>query len=477
MKDLATQTRWMDATAQAELVANGDVTPVELVDAAIERMESLDGDLNALTYRWFDTAREMAGSPAFPDGPFKGVPFLLKDLHAHMEGMPMSNGSAALKEANYHSTIDTTIVSRFKAAGLVICGRTNSPEMGTVPVTEPVAWGPTRNPWNTDHTPGGSSGGASAAVASGMVPMAHASDGGGSIRIPAACAGLVGLKTSQGRISTGPHRAETGLGVELAVSHSVRDTARLLDAVAGPGTGDSVIAPASPMTYTEALARDPGTLRIGILAHHPRGGTVSNDCVEAAESAGRMLESLGHSVEYSFPHILTDPDTVSRFMALWAVGAAMNVKTFSEMLGREITADDMELMNWVQAEFAQNMSGVDYATALAGVASYRRECLQWWADGFDILVTPTLGETPPKIGEHDNNPDRPMDPMRRAAEWIPFTPPFNTTGQPAISLPLHVAGNGLPVGVQFVADYGRDDLLISLAAQLERAFPWGHIEA
>ena len=164
-------------------------------------------------------------------------------------------------------------------------------------------------------------------------------------------------------------------------------------------------------------------------------------------------------------------------MALWAVGAAMNVKTFSEMLDREITADDMELMNWVQAEFAQNMSGVDYATALAGVASYRRECLQWWADGFDILVTPTLGETPPKIGEHDNNPDRPMDPMRRAAEWIPFTPPFNTTGQPAISLPLHVAGNGLPVGVQFVADYGRDDLLISLAAQLERAFPWGHIEA
>ncbi|MGA1219453.1 MAG: amidase, partial [Ilumatobacteraceae bacterium] len=311
MKDLAQQTRWMDATAQAELVARGEVSAVELVDAAIERMEALDGDLNALTYTWFDTAREIASSPDLPDGPFTGVPFLLKDLHSHMAGMPMSNGSSALKDANYHSTVDTTIVSRFKAAGLVICGRTNSPEMGTVPVTEPTAWGPTRNPWNTDHTPGGSSGGAAAAVASGMVPMAHASDGGGSIRIPAACSGLVGLKTSQGRISTGPHRAETGLGVELAVSHSVRDTARLLDAVAGPGIGDSVIAPPSPCTYEEALTRDPGVLRVGVLAHHPRGGTIGDDCIAAAESAGRMLESLGHSVEYAFPEVLSDPNTVS----------------------------------------------------------------------------------------------------------------------------------------------------------------------
>ena len=209
------------------------------------------------------------------------------------------------------------------------------------------------NPWNTDHTPGGSSGGAAAAVASGMVPMAHASDGGGSIRIPAACSGLVGLKTSQGRISTGPHRAETGLGVELAVSHSVRDTARLLDAVAGPGVGDSVIAPASLCTYEEALTRDPGVLRVGVLAHHPRGGTIGDDCIAAAESAGRMLESLGHSVEYAFPEVLSDPNTVSRFMALWAVGAAMNVKSFSEMLGREITSSDVELMNWVQAEIGR----------------------------------------------------------------------------------------------------------------------------
>ena len=465
----------MDATAQAELVSSGQVTPLELVDAAIERIETLDGPLNAVNIRWFDEARAIASDPELPNGPFRGVPFLLKDLHAHMTGMPLSNGNAALKAAGYRSTFDTTMVQRFKSAGFVICGRTNSPEMGTVPVTEPVAWGPTRNPWNNDHTPGGSSGGAAASVAAGMVPMAHASDGGGSIRIPASCCGLVGLKTSQGRITMGPNRTESGLGVELAVSHSVRDTARLLDAVAGPGVGDTIIAPPTQVGYIDALKRDPGKLRVGVLAHHPRGGTLADDCVAAAESAGRLLESLGHSVEYAFPEVLTDPDTVPRFMALWAVGAALNVKSFSELLGREITAADVEPMNWAQAEFAHHMSGVDYASALAAVAQYRRDCLGWWASGYDILVSPVLAQAPPRIGEHQNNPASPMDPMRRAAEWVVFTPPFNTTGQPAISLPLHTSSNGLPVGVQFVADYGRDDLLISLAAQLEQAAPWTHL--
>ena len=262
-------------------------------------------------------------------------------------------------------------------------------------------------------------------------------------------------------------RAETGLGVEL-VSHSVRDTARLLDAVAVQVA----------TLWLRQLADDaiPRRLRATPAPCGSEFWRITREVEQSTMTALRRpslraecWRAWGIQLSIRSP-MSTDPDTVSRFMALWAVGAAMNVKTFSEMLDREITADDMELMNWVQAEFAQNMSGVDYATALAGVASYRRECLQWWADGFDILVTPTLAETPPKIGEHDNNPDRPMDPMRRAAEWVPFTPPFNTTGQPAISLPLHVAGNGLPVGVQFVADYGRDDLLISLAAQLERAF-------
>ena len=475
MGELADRTRWMDATAQAELIESGEVSPVELVDAAIERIEALDGPLNAVNLRWFDEARQVAAGPDLPHGPFRGVPFLLKDLNAHMAGMPLSNGNVALRDAQYRSSTDTELVARFKAAGLVILGRTNSPEMGTVPVTEPVAWGPTRNPWDTERTPGGSSGGAAASVAAGMVPFAHASDGGGSIRIPASCCGLVGLKPSQGRISTGPFRAETGLGVELAVSHSVRDTARLLAAVAGPGTGDSVIAPASPVGYEDALDRDPGRLRIGLLSGHPRGGTVDAECTEAAESAGRMLEALGHHVEYSFPAVLSDEATVARFMALWAVGAAINVRSFSDLLGREINEHDVEPMNWAQAEFARRMSGEDYALALAAVASFRRECLAWWASGFDLLVTPTVAQVQPRIGEHDNDVERPMEPLRRAAEWVVYTPPFNTSGQPAISLPLHRTASGLPIGVQLVADYGREDLLVSVAAQLERAHPWPHL--
>jgi len=367
-------------------------------------------------------------------------------------------------------------VSRFRAAGLIVCGRTNSPEMGTVPVTEPVAWGPTRNPWDLQRTAGGSSGGAAAAVTAGMVPFAHASDGGGSIRIPAACCGLVGLKPSQGRISTGPHRAETGLGVELAVSHTVRDTAALLAAVSGPGVGDSVIAPEPPVGFIEALTRDPGRLRIGVLAHHPTGGAIEDDCIAAAESAARMLEGLGHTVEYAFPAALSDADGAERFMALWSVGAAMNLAAYGDLLGRPLTESEVEPMNWAQAEFARRMTGVDYAASLAAVADFRRRCLSWWADGFDLLVTPTTAQVSPFIGEHLNDPGSPMEPLRRAAEWVAFTPAFNTSGQPAISLPLHRTTSGLPVGVQLVADYGREDLLLSVAAQLEAAHPWPHLQ-
>jgi amidase len=471
MRDLAEQTRWLDATDQAALVARGDVSPRDLVDAAIERIEELDGPINALTYRTFDEARQQADGP-LPDGPFRGVPFLLKDLNAHMAGMPLSNGNVALRDADYRSTADTNLVARFRAAGLVVCGRTNSPEMGTVPVTEPVAWGPTRNPWDLERTAGGSSGGAAAAVAAGMVPFAHASDGGGSIRIPAACCGLVGLKPSQGRISTGPHRAETGLGVELAVSHSVRDTAALLAAVAGPGIGDSVITPDPPVGFVEALTRDTGPLRIGVLAHHPTGGAIEQDCAAAAESAGRMLEGLGHDVEYAFPDALADPAGTERFMALWSVGAALNLEAYGQLLGRPLTESEVEPMNWAQAEYARNMTGVDYASALAAVAEFRRRCLAWWAGGFDLLVTPTTAQVSPFVGEHANDPASPMEPLRRAAEWVVFTPPFNTSGQPAISLPLHRTSIGLPVGVQLVADYGREDLLISVAAQLEAAHQW-----
>src|SRR3954465_4015863 len=273
MGSIATETRWMDATEQAALVRGGQVSAEELIDAAIERMESLDRGLNAVIIRWFDEARTAAGQ--LPDGPFRGVPFLLKDLWAHYAGQPLTNGCKALKDALPRSATDTTLVGRFRAAGLNIAGRTNSPEFGSLPTTEPMAWGATHNPWNLDLSPGGSSGGSAAAVAAGMVPFAHASDGGGSIRIPASACGLVGLKPSQGRITLGPLRDESGLAGDTAATRTVRDTARLLDAVHGPGVGDTVIAPPPSRPYVEELGADPGRLRIGLLDHHPRdGGTV-----------------------------------------------------------------------------------------------------------------------------------------------------------------------------------------------------------
>ncbi len=473
---LADETQWMDATEQAALVAAGEVTPTELLEAALERIERIDPRLDALTYRWFDEARATAAAPDLPTGPFRGVPFLLKDLHAHMEGHPLSNGNAALRAASPPSPRSTTLVERYQAAGLVIAGRTNSPELGSVPTTEPVAWGPTRNPWDPSRTPGGSSGGAGAAVASGMVPIAHASDGGGSIRIPASCCGLVGLKPSQGRITVGPYRDETNLGVEHCVSRTVRDTAALLDATQGPGVGDTVLAPAPARAYLDEVGAEVGRLRIGLLDHNPQGTTeVDDDCVEAARSAGALLGSLGHHVEAAFPDALADPSVSAQFLALWATGMAQGLAGCEAMLGRPLTEDEVEPVNWVQSEYAATLHATDLSSALAASAAFRRRAQQWWADGWDLLLTPTLGEVPVPLGTMANDPENPLHPLARAAAFVPFTPAWNMTGQPAISLPLHRTGAGLPVGVQLVAAYGREDVLIRVAAQLEEATPWAHL--
>ena len=472
MSNLADETRWMDATDQAALVAKREVTPSELLEAAIERIERSNPALNAVVIEWFDHARSVAADPDLPKGPFHGVPFLLKDLHTSFTGQTLSNGNVALKEAAKVDTADTTLVARFKAAGLVIAGRTNSPEMGSLPTTQPLAWGATRNPWALDRTPGGSSGGAAAAVAAGMVPFANASDGGGSIRIPASCCGLVGLKPSQGRITVGPVRAEAGLGVELCVSRTVRDTAALLDAVRGPGIGDSVIAPPPQRPYAEEVGPDPGRLRIGLLDVHPRGDFLHGDCVAAVRAAASMLEVLGHAVEPAWPACLADTSLVEKFMALWATQMAMAARGFGETLGREVTADDIEPVNWVLVQQAQRLTAVDYAAAQAAGWAFRRALQQWWADGWDLLLTPTLAEPPLPLTEFDNNPERPTAPMRRAGQFAAFTPPFNMSGQPAISLPLYRNAEGLPIGIQLAAAYGREDVLIRLAAQLESAHPW-----
>ncbi len=475
LSSLAADTRWLDATAQADLVASGDVSSVELVGAAIERIEALNEPLNAVVIRWFDDALAEAAavdkrrSNGETLGPFAGVPTLLKDLWTHAAGHPMTNGNAALKDAMPISQHDTELVVRFRDAGLVSVGRTSSPELGSLPVTEPTAFGPTRNPWSLDHTPGGSSGGASSAVAAGLVPIANASDGGGSIRIPASCCGLIGLKTSAGRISMAPERDESGLSVAFAVTRSMRDTATLLDAVRGPGVGDSAVAPGPSRPYVDEVGADPGRLRIGLLAHHPLGGPIHPECTQAAEHAASVLEQLGHDVTAAHPAVLEDAEFQGRFMAIWSTNMSLGIRRLGETLGRDLTADEVEPVNWEMGQFAQHLSASDYATSLAAVNDYRRALQSWWADGWDLLLTPTLAEPPVRIGEHDAQPGDPMAGMKRAASFVPFTPPFNTSGQPAISLPTHVTSDGLPVGVQLAAAYGREDVLIQVGAQLERA--------
>ena len=461
----------MDAVDQAALVRKGEVTPLELLEAAIERIERIDPVLNAVVIRWFDHARDTARAE-LPDGPFRGVPFLIKDLFAGYAGQPISNGNLAFKKEKVISDADTTLVSRYRRAGLVIAGRTNSPELGSVPTTEPLAWGATHNPWDVGRSPGGSSGGSAAAVASGMVPFAHASDGGGSIRIPASCCGLVGLKPSQGRITLGPIRDETALSVELCVSRTVRDTAALLDAVRGPAIGDTVIAPAPPRPYVDEVGADPGRLRIGLLDHHPQGEAVAPECTAAARSVATLLESLGHAVEPAWPAALEDTGLSSRFGAMWSTNVGVSLRRFEEQLGRPLTADEFEPMNRVQAEFGAHLSAVDYALALSATTHFRRALQSWWADGWDLLLTPTVAELPLPLGTIANNPDHPMDALERSGQFIPFTPPFNMSGQPAINVPVEWTEDGLPVGVQLAAAYGREDVLLRAAGQLESAKPW-----
>jgi amidase len=464
---------WLDATAQADLVRTGQVTPAELVEGAITRTEKLNPEVNAVIHLLFDKARAQAAQE-LPDGLFRGVPFMVKDLFAPTAGDPIHNGMRVLRDAGNVASRDVYVTERYRRAGFVFVGRTNTPELGLLPTTEPLAHGPTRNPWDTTRSSGGSSGGSAAAVAAGMVPVAHASDGGGSIRIPASMCGLVGLKVSRGRITLGPDRDETGLSVNHVVARSVRDSAGILDVTCGPAPGDMVVAPAPARPYREEVGADPGRLRIGLLAHDP-GGSLHPDCVSAVRGAAALLESLGHHVEESHPAALDRPgENVGSFLARWSTTARLGLLFVGQMLGRELTADDVEPYTWVMAEMANGVSGVDLARALAASAAFTRDLAGWWAGGFDLLLTPTLGAVPPRIGELSPELDD-ADAFRRAlTALVPYTTHFNVSGQPAISLPLHWNDEGLPIGVQLVADYAREDVLFRVAAQLEAARPWAH---
>src|SRR6266536_1057428 len=471
---MPSDTAFLDATAQAELVRSGQASPLELVDAAIARVERLDGTLNAVVTPLFERAREAAAGD-LPDGPFRGVPFLLKDLATLTAGEPYHAGVKAARQAGYVADHDAELTRRFRAAGLVWLGKTSTSELGLLPTTEAEAYGPTRNPWDTSRSAGGSSGGSGAAVAAGLVPLASASDGGGSIRIPASECGLVGLKPSRGRVPLWPDLAEAwgGMVSSLAVSRSVRDTAAVLDAVAGPCPGDLHTPPPPARPYLQEVGAPPGALRVGVLTTAPDLSVATHpECVAAAEAAARLLESLGHTVEPRHPEALADPDISQAVLPCYGTWTALDLEWWGQLLGRPLTADDVEPATWAVAEVGRGVSGTQFVTALSALHQYSSRVQGWWAEGWDLLLTPTISEPPPLLGEFAAQPDNPFWPVTRSVVEVAYTIPFNMTGQPAINLPLHWSADGLPVGTQLVAAYGREDLLLRVAAQLEQASPW-----
>ncbi len=467
--------RDLDATELAELVRTDATTPLELVDLAIDAIERTNPQLNAVIHERFERARAEATGP-LPDGPFRGVPFLLKDLETRSLGDPHHAGTAFLKAAGYVSDRDDHVVSRLRVAGVVFVGRTNTPEFGTTITTEPESHGAARNPWNTDHSTGGSSGGSGAAVAARMVPAAHASDGGGSIRIPASECGLVGLKPTRGRVPLGPAVGDSWAGSTTngVVSRSVRDTAGLLDAICGPMPGDPYAAPALPGPLTAEVGRDPGTLRIGVLDHPLLPGVdPSPELRDAVRATATLLEGLGHRVEDSHPVAMEDARFTDAFTTVVAAHVAYDLDAWGRELGREITSDDVEERNAMFAAIGRSFTAPRYLDAIYWQQEWSRRMATWWNDefdpnGFDILCTPVLNGTPPPIGWLSD----PVEGLTRVTSIMQYTAQFNVTGQPAISLPLWWSDDGLPMGIQFVAPFGRDDLLIRLAAQLEAARPW-----
>ncbi len=470
MADLA----FLDATAQAELVRRKELSPRDLVDAAIARLEAIDPKINAVIHRALDRARALAASPDLPDGPFRGVPFLMKDIGGAEKGQPYHAGMRFLKDAHWVEAEDAYITRRFQAAGLVSLGRTSTPELALLPTTEPVAYGPTRNPWSLGHSAGGSSGGSAAAVAAGIVPAAHASDGGGSIRGPASMCGLVGLKPTRGRCSFGPGLGErwSGFSAELVVTRSVRDTAALLDVAAGPMPGDPYFAPPAAQPFATLARNAPGRLRIGVLRGAPRGLPLHEEGAAAVETAARLLQGLGHDVSDAYPDALDEHEHVMAYVGVVSANVARALDAWGQRVGRTVGPEDVELLTWSLAERGRGISAAEHLATLEYVHAFGRRLASWWDGGFDLLVTITQASPPPEIGELVSTPDEPLRALLLSAPYGACTLPFNLSGQPAISLPLHWTAAGLPMGVQVIAPYAREDLLLQVATQLEQAAPW-----
>lgn len=452
----------------AAAIRRRELSPREVVDVYLERIDRLNPELGAIVWRRDDELRREADEAedalaAGEDvGPFHGVPMPIKDL-TDVAGWPTTFGSrgAAARVAD----VTSTVVERFRDAGFLLMARTNTPEFGTVSVTENSLFGATRNPWNPDHTPGGSSGGASAAVAAGLAPIAHANDGGGSIRMPASCAGLVGLKPSRGRVSSGPVACDVmhGGAVEGCVSRTVADTAAVLDAVSAFDPHAWYNAPAPVRPFLEETHEDPRRLRIAFTTRAPTGGPVDRECVTAVENAARLLDGLGHEVFEGAPAWPDESEFVPAFLVVWNTGSAY------------WDVDDWDAIEPLNAELrrqAAAMSSLDYVAGVLRLQALSRQLVAAWGRDFDVLMTPTVAVLPPKVGYLFEGVDDPMVSIGRAAEMAPFTAMFNVSGQPAVSLPLHRSDGGLPVGVQLVGKPWGEAELLRLSAQIERAAPW-----
>jgi amidase len=452
----------LDATGQAALIADGQCSPNELLEWTIATIERVDPQVNAIVIPLFDLARRQVPE----DGPFRGVPTVVKDLGATVAGTPQYKGTKVLRDHKWVSPADSELAARLRRAGFVFVGKANTPELGLSPTTEPNTFGATRNPWGLDHIVGGSSGGSAAAVAARMVALAHASDGGGSIRNPAGACGVVGLKPSRGRVTHAPEFGERwdGCSTELAITRSVRDVAGFLDAVSGYAPGDPAPAPPPLRPFAEEVGRDPGRLRIGTYV----GSPASDEPKVAVEQCAALLAELGHHVEDTHPAALDEEGFGAHLAASIAVAVARDVELISERTGAPVPEDGLEPATWAFVERGRATSATEHVANLEALHRYSRRLCQWWADGNDVLVTPTMGEPPPRIGELKGAD------VERIVRLVPYTAAYNVSGQPAIALPLHQSTDGLPVGVQLVAAYGREDLLLRLASQLEAAAPWAH---
>jgi len=477
-----------DALGLAQLIKNRDVSPLELLNIAIARTEDVNPKLNAVVHKLYDSAKADLVN-LDKEAIFYGVPFLMKDIGTHLKGAPMSFGCRGY--GNFISTEDSIVTAHIKKAGLITFAKTNTPEFGLTPYTEPELFGPTKNPWNTEHSAGGSSGGSASGVAAGISPIATANDGGGSIRIPASCCGLFGLKPSRGRVSLGPVSSESWSGavMENCVSRSVRDSAAYLDAIQGYGYGEPYHFKSPALPYLQEIEKVPGKLKIAFSTEHSLGHPVDQECIDATQNTAKLLHNLGHEVEeVKLPWHKDDLKIAFATVIFGEVAA--EIAELEKYLGRKVTLKDVEINTLSMGLLGKTYRAVDFAKAKRQWGKLSRT-IGMFHQKYDLMLTPTVASVPPKIGELLNS--KAEDSLAKTItslgfgkllksqadkiaektfDYIPYTPIANMTGQPSMSVPLHWSNNNLPVGVMFTGRMGEENILFRLAAQLEEAQPW-----